>query len=279
MTALTFQNTTFDIVDHNGHGWLRLFQIGSALGYADPSMLVRVYQRHADEFTDHMTALVKLPSAGGEQETRIFSLRGAHLLGMLAKTAIAKQFRKWVLDVLDNTSASISYDLPATLKAIPGKLTCESQDALKAAVRERLEHIPKPRQGQAARTLWGALNTKFGTKGLKDGYKNIPNEALQECLSLVSRVPLPGDTAPPINEFDFSDKAVCAYLEAKLHRTRFLLSQTSNGTMIAMSIPDDAMIALPRELPKMIASPDIAMPNPNTLLPEIIKAAAHRLQA
>lgn len=32
---------------------------------------------------------------------RIFSLRGAHLIAMFSKTAIAKQFRKWVLDVLD----------------------------------------------------------------------------------------------------------------------------------------------------------------------------------
>lgn len=30
---------------------------------------------------------------------RIFSLRGCHLLAMLARTAIAKQFRVWVLKV------------------------------------------------------------------------------------------------------------------------------------------------------------------------------------
>lgn len=32
---------------------------------------------------------------------RIFSLRGAHLIAMFARTQIAKEFRKWVLDILD----------------------------------------------------------------------------------------------------------------------------------------------------------------------------------
>lgn len=48
-----------------------------------------------------MTALVKLPTAGGEQQVRVFSLRGAHLLGMFARTDKAASFRKWVLDILD----------------------------------------------------------------------------------------------------------------------------------------------------------------------------------
>lgn len=101
VTALQFQNTTFDIIDRNGTPWLRLFQVGSALGYANPSMIVRVYSRHAEEFTDDMTAVVKLPTAGGEQETRIFSPRGCYALGMFARTKVAAEFRKWVLDVLE----------------------------------------------------------------------------------------------------------------------------------------------------------------------------------
>ncbi len=99
---LSFHNVQFDVVDRHGQPWLRLFQIGSALGYADPSMLVRVYQRNADEFTDAMTALVELETNGGKQQVRIFSLRGCHLLAMLARTKVAKEFRKWVLDLIDH---------------------------------------------------------------------------------------------------------------------------------------------------------------------------------
>jgi hypothetical protein len=101
-SALTFYTTHFDVISRGGQPWVRLFQIGSALQYVNPSMLVRVYQRHADEFTDTMTAVVKLPTPGGLQDTRLFSLRGAHLLAMLARTPVAKEFRRWVLDVLDS---------------------------------------------------------------------------------------------------------------------------------------------------------------------------------
>lgn len=37
---------------------------------------------------------------------RVFSLRGAHLIGMFARTPKAKEFRRWVLDVLDREVAN-----------------------------------------------------------------------------------------------------------------------------------------------------------------------------
>ena len=102
MKFLTFQDTKLDIVDRNGQPWLRGFQIGSALEYKNPSSdIAKLFDRNADEFTDSMTALIELATAGGKQQVRIFSLRGAHLLGMLSRTKKAKQFRVWVLDLLD----------------------------------------------------------------------------------------------------------------------------------------------------------------------------------
>jgi prophage antirepressor-like protein len=101
LAVLQFENTTFDIVDRAGEPWLRLHQIGVALGYSRADSVNKLYQSSSDEFTEQMTALVTLPSAGGLQETRIFSLRGCHLLAMLAKTEKAKAFRRWVLDILD----------------------------------------------------------------------------------------------------------------------------------------------------------------------------------
>ncbi|SFB46111.1 BRO-N domain-containing protein [Azotobacter beijerinckii] len=99
--ALVFRDVEFDVVDRNGRPWLRLPQIGVALGYANPYKVQQVYDRNADEFTDAMTGVVKLTTPGGKQDVRIFSLRGAHLIGMLAKTKPSKGFRRWVLDVLD----------------------------------------------------------------------------------------------------------------------------------------------------------------------------------
>ena len=104
MTALTlsFQETQFDVVDREGQLWLKGSEIAVALGYKSYDAISRIYRRNSDEFTDAMTSTVKLTVSGNlETETRIFSLRGAHLLAMFARTKVAKEFRKWVLDILD----------------------------------------------------------------------------------------------------------------------------------------------------------------------------------
>ncbi|MDR5615566.1 MAG: hypothetical protein RAM38_15530, partial [Arsenophonus sp.] len=43
---------------------------------------------------------------------RIFSLRGAHLIAMFARTHIAKEFRKWVLDILDKQAINQTSSFP-----------------------------------------------------------------------------------------------------------------------------------------------------------------------
>ncbi|OXX71319.1 hypothetical protein B9J87_10750 [Vibrio sp. V19_P1S1T109] len=102
-SALTFQNNHFDVIEQSNQIWLTASQIGTALGYAREDSVSRIYDRNRDEFSNSMTETVKLTVSGNYQKTvRIFSLRGAHLIAMFARTSIAKQFRKWVLDVLDS---------------------------------------------------------------------------------------------------------------------------------------------------------------------------------
>lgn len=101
-TTLSFQDVTFAPVTREKQKWLRLSEVAQAIGYADAgSSLARIYARHADEFTASMTRVFKLATAGGKQAVRVFSLRGAHLLAMFARTDKAKSFRVWVLDILD----------------------------------------------------------------------------------------------------------------------------------------------------------------------------------
>ncbi|SUU97331.1 P22AR C-terminal domain-containing protein [Avibacterium paragallinarum] len=102
MTTLTFQNKNLSVINQNNQLWMTVTEIGNALGYSDPFKSVKnIYDRHADEFTPNMTALINMQTNGGMQKVRIFSLRGAHLIGMLSHTKVAKDFRKWVLDILD----------------------------------------------------------------------------------------------------------------------------------------------------------------------------------
>ena len=102
MTTLTFQNTTLSVINQHNQAFVSANDLGLALEYASPLQAVlKIYDRNADEFTAEMTALVEMQTAGGLQKVRIFSLRGAHLIAMFARTKVAKDFRKWVLDILD----------------------------------------------------------------------------------------------------------------------------------------------------------------------------------
>ena len=99
--ALSFNEVNFTPVQQNGQIWLKTSELAEALGYSDQSGVTRIYSRNDDEFTQAMSCSVKLTEKGQSREIRVFSLRGCHLIAMFSKTAIAKQFRKWVLDILD----------------------------------------------------------------------------------------------------------------------------------------------------------------------------------
>lgn len=158
-TALTFHSTTFNVIDRNGQPWLRSPQIAEALGYNQANRITDLYNRNATEFTDSMTAVVKLPDlvpqsadAGQMREVRIFSLRGAHLLGMFARTKVAAEFRRWVLDVLDTqtqnepsgNSGEFMAALPAEALAAARNAALAYFDALRTGQKNpRIEEIPE----------------------------------------------------------------------------------------------------------------------------------------
>jgi prophage antirepressor-like protein len=129
--ALTFNKVRFDVVDRKGQPWLRGQQVADALGYKNHRQAIDdLYSRNADEFADSMTALVRIKTPGGMQTVRVFSLRGCHLLGMFARTEVAKTFRKWVLDILDRetkpaTDRQSHYHASADAFARSGWLTVD----------------------------------------------------------------------------------------------------------------------------------------------------------
>ena len=107
--ALSFRSTTFEIIDQHGQQWLKASDIARALGYAREDAVSRIYERNAAEFREDMAQTVNLTVSQNngqlQRETRIFSLRGAHLLAMFARTSVAKEFRTWVLDVLEQQTS------------------------------------------------------------------------------------------------------------------------------------------------------------------------------
>ena len=147
---LTFENTEFDVVDIHNVPWLRLPQIGVALGYENPYKLQQLHARNADEFTDEMTQVLDLPTAGGVQPVRVFSPRGCYLLGMLARTDRAKAFRQWVLDVLEGRTVA-RQSKPATIGQqislhrlrlqLIRELHASTAAGVRAALHQQLRHV------------------------------------------------------------------------------------------------------------------------------------------
>ena len=159
--TLCFQSVEFDVIQQNQQIWVRGYQIGTALGYGENAevSIRKLYTRHADEFIPAMTAVITLPTAGGPQETRIFSLRGCHLLAMFARTPVAKAFRRWVLDVIEKYGDQLQPERPVTLKPFTQneKTTVEDRKPLKSLVSvwSRMTGIPHT-------DLWPQVRAQFG---------------------------------------------------------------------------------------------------------------------
>ncbi|CAH3748175.1 P22AR C-terminal domain-containing protein [Enterobacter roggenkampii] len=102
---LTFQQTAFHPVSHNGEIWLTSSELAAALGYKKSDAVTQIFSRYHDEFTENMSTTLKMSvvrkTGVVDIPVRVFSLRGCHLIAMFATTKVAKDFRRWVLDILD----------------------------------------------------------------------------------------------------------------------------------------------------------------------------------
>ncbi|HHA1340275.1 TPA: Bro-N domain-containing protein [Enterobacter bugandensis] len=101
-TELTFRSHTFTPAIRDNKFWLTSSQIAEALEYSSTKSITNLYNQNEEEFTSEMTQVTESVTSGNyRKKVRIFSLRGAHLIAMFARTPVAKEFRRWVLDVLD----------------------------------------------------------------------------------------------------------------------------------------------------------------------------------
>lgn len=90
--------------------WLTSADVAKALGYKSTKSISNLFAQYEDEFSQGMTMVIESVTNGINGSTRrmkvrVFSLRGAHLIAMFARTPVAKEFRRWVLDILDREVA------------------------------------------------------------------------------------------------------------------------------------------------------------------------------
>lgn len=96
----------------NGDGkiWFTAKQAAGLLGYAQVKSITNLYNRNKDEFTEGMSKVITLMTNGinnnlRRKKVRVFSPRGLHLLGFLADTQVAKEVRRWALDLIEKDNS------------------------------------------------------------------------------------------------------------------------------------------------------------------------------
>jgi len=273
------------VTDRNGQPWLRVNQIGLALGYKNPELSTnKLYRANAAEFTDNMTALVKLPTSGGEQETRIFSLRGAHLLGMFARTPVAAEFRRWVLDILDDElermrDAVLDAQAPKTPVAPSDRpaagyvwppISAEQYKVVEQLIAER--RLPGDlRERFVARLAWN-----YRVEKLTDLPERHFTNALLEILRHPCRSPVQESERPPAKLPAPAVPAVAAgprpFGGAE---TAWLTRFDCHNVGHAEQVPADSFIFRVSELPDLLREPGGHVPR--KMLPSIINACVARL--
>ena len=174
---LQFQDTHLEIYDMDGAPWLQGRDLAAALGYQHEDGVRRIFDRNQDEFTQDMTCTVKLTAQGQKRDVRVFSPRGCHLIAMLSHTKRAKEFRKWVLDVLDK------YGKEA---AQPSPLAIQGTVYAKSLLEDGTEGNPATTK-QVGRVL-GELSKLTKILDDLDGHLSLMNCGMQSMNETLNRV-------------------------------------------------------------------------------------------
>ena len=143
--SLCFNDFTFSPVTRDNQPWFKSSELACALGYKREDILGKLYRKNADEFTSDMTQVVEnLDNTESvfPVKPRIFSLRGCHLLAMFARTPVAKAFRKWVLDVIEQYGDKVPVAEPVMLNdtSRPSRRTDPERKTL-TSIRTRLSEL------------------------------------------------------------------------------------------------------------------------------------------
>jgi len=131
MQELKFNEHNFALVERDGRTWLTAADIAIALGYKRSDQVSRIFDRHEREFSASMTMVFQTVSLGKglpPSDIRLFSLRGAHLIGMFSRTSNGQAFRAWVLDQLDQLDREVAPNRSLMAAWFKAKAAVDAQD-------------------------------------------------------------------------------------------------------------------------------------------------------
>lgn len=296
--TLSFNDVNLTPVVHDDNQiWLTSKEIAKALGYKNSTSINKIYNANADEFTSDLTTTVDMfieGFGGGKSKklVRIFSLRGCHLLGMFARTDIAKRFRIWVLDVLGK-------EVGAPVQVVSNQLTAEQTLPLRNAVNKLVG-----RSGIMYPEGYKIVHQQFGVKHIKDltleqlsqaveyvhdrilnlnvesapissfthnqYVMNVKHEVMDYVYSLQRSIVDSGNKLPSYPEFDTEE--ICrAFIASMIQENRMTLSFDHNGKPNIGFVPKQHAIVSHESLASVVQFAH------RSQLPSIINAAVERL--
>ncbi len=171
---LQFEGTALEIYSINDTPWMQSRDLAIALGYKDETSVRKLFDRNKDEFTSNMSQTVKLTASGNYKKTvRLFSPRGCHLIAIMAKTKMAKSFRKWVLDVLETYKQDVKPQQEITPPTFYAKTMLADGTDSEVATRNQAKH------------LIGKMNKMMEMMDHMEGHVCIMNSRLEEVEAKV----------------------------------------------------------------------------------------------
>lgn len=181
-------------------------QLAERLGFERPLNIRNIIKRNEVKLLKFgvLSTVEKTSGDQGGRPTAEFFLNKKQSIFICMKSETEKAFdvQEDIIHVYDAyLTGDFQLTTPAfrpdkTRKALPGGLTVEQQDAVKALVKSRVEALPQDAQAKGAITCWSGIKSKFGVT-----YKEVPAANFAEVLSLVARLALPHEpqAVPPIH--------------------------------------------------------------------------------
>ena len=298
MNTLTFNDVNFNPVEQNGQIWLTSTDLAKALNYKSSDSITRIFNRNKDEFSEGMTHTIETVNLTASSKTkglksriRIFSLRGCHLLAMFARTEIAKQFRKWVLDILDKeVGAPVQVSQPSTttdrsplVEAV--NIYCAKTGTIFSdiwkMVHQRfnvddvsqltVEQVPQAIEYVHGFTInCHTKETPLSSFTHNQYIMNVKNEIMDYVHLLRKIVVAGGNTLPKYPEFDTEE--ICqAFIVSMIRHNRMMLSFDHKGKPVVGFVPEEHAIVSSESIASVIQFAD------KKHLPNIINEAVKRL--
>ena len=195
--SLCFNDFTFSPIPRDNQPWFRSSELARALGYKREDQIAKIYRNNADEFTQDMTQLIEIldnAESAFPVKVRIFSLRGCHLLAMFARTPVAKAFRRWVLDVIEQYGDRGPVAEPGTVN--DELISAAERAELKLIVDAKLSTYPAAVQGKARAEIWAKFNRHFRIAE----YKQLPTRLMPDAREFLLSVSVRAINAIPTAE-------------------------------------------------------------------------------